>query len=108
MSIRPGSRRIAKSLTLMAALATVAAACGSSSKASSVVGETVVPSATTAASGSAASATTAGSTAEWDAIVAAAQDEGKVTIYSSQGLDQLNDLGKRFKDEYGIDRRGRP
>jgi iron(III) transport system substrate-binding protein len=102
MSIRPGSRRIAKSLTLMAALATVTSACGSSSKASSVAGQTVVPSPTTAANANAASATTASSTAAWDTIVAKAKDEGKVTIYSSQGLDQLNDLGKRFKDAYGI------
>ena len=36
-------------------------------------------------------------------IVAAAQEEGKVTIYSSQGLDQLNDLAERFNDEYGIE-----
>jgi iron(III) transport system substrate-binding protein len=105
MSIRPGSRHIAKSLTLMAVLASVAAACGSSSKASSVAGETVVPAAataSTAASASVTSAATAGSTAAWEAIVAKAKDEGKVTIYSSQGLDQLNDLGKRFKDAYGI------
>ena len=43
------------------------------------------------------------SEADWDAIVTAAQDEGKVTIYSSQGLDQLNDLAERFSDEYGIE-----
>ena len=43
------------------------------------------------------------SDAEWDEIVAAAQDEGKVTIYSSQGLDQLNDLAERFQDEYDIE-----
>ena len=43
------------------------------------------------------------SDAEWEAIVTAAQDEGKVTIYSSQGLDQLNDLAERFNDEYGIE-----
>jgi iron(III) transport system substrate-binding protein len=40
--------------------------------------------------------------AEWDAIVAKAKEEGSVTIYSSQGLDQLNDLAKRFEDKYGI------
>ena len=43
------------------------------------------------------------SDAEWDEIVTAAQEEGKVTIYSSQGLDQLNDLAGRFNDEYGIE-----
>ena len=36
-------------------------------------------------------------------LVAAAQDEGSVTIYSSQGLDNLNALGEAFEDEYGID-----
>ena len=45
---------------------------------------------------------TAATPAEWDAIVEKAKQEGSVTIYSSQGLDQLNDLAKRFEDEYGI------
>jgi iron(III) transport system substrate-binding protein len=40
--------------------------------------------------------------AEWEEIVAAAKEEGSVTIYSSQGLDQLNAMGEAFKDEYGI------
>jgi iron(III) transport system substrate-binding protein len=40
--------------------------------------------------------------AAWEEVVAAAQEEGSVTIYSSQGLDQLEDLGERFEDEYGI------
>ena len=35
-------------------------------------------------------------------LVAAAQEEGSVTIYSSQGLDQLNALGAAFEEEYGI------
>ena len=35
-------------------------------------------------------------------LVAAAQEEGSVTIYSSQGLDQLNALGEAFEEEYGI------
>jgi iron(III) transport system substrate-binding protein len=35
-------------------------------------------------------------------LVAAAQEEGSVTIYSSQGLDQLNALGAAFEAEYGI------
>ena len=42
------------------------------------------------------------SDAEWDEIVTAAKEEGKVTIYSSQGLDVLNDLAAEFKDKYGI------
>lgn len=39
----------------------------------------------------------------WEDIVAAAKDEGSVTIYSSQGQTQLDELGAAFKDEYGID-----
>jgi iron(III) transport system substrate-binding protein len=51
---------------------------------------------------SGASATTAASSAAWDEVVAKAKEEGKVTIYSSQGLDVLNDLAAKFKDKYGI------
>jgi iron(III) transport system substrate-binding protein len=39
----------------------------------------------------------------WDSIVTAAQEEGSVTIYSSQGQTQLDELGAAFKEEYGID-----
>lgn len=35
-----------------------------------------------------------------DALVAAAKKEGKVTVYSSQGLDALNNLTAAFKAEY--------
>jgi iron(III) transport system substrate-binding protein len=95
---------------LLTALAGVAAACGSSAGSTKVDSATTSPSTSTSASAStsastsasAAPGTTAAGNAAWDAIVAKAKDEGKVTIYSSQGLDQLNDLGKRFKDAYGI------
>jgi len=44
---------------------------------------------------------------EYDAalaeLVAAAQEEGSLTFYSSQGLDQINALAAAFEDEYGID-----
>lgn len=40
---------------------------------------------------------------EWEGVIEAAQEEGEVTIYSSQGLEQLEDLGQRFEDEYGIE-----
>lgn len=33
-------------------------------------------------------------------LVAAAQEEGSVTIYSGQGLDQLNALAEAFEEEY--------
>ena len=55
---------------------------------------------TTAASEDAAPADDAD--AALDELVAAAQEEGSVTIYSSQGLDQLNALGAAFEEEYGI------
>lgn len=41
--------------------------------------------------------------ADWAAIVEAAKKEGTVTIYSGQGLKQLNDMATRFKAKYGID-----
>jgi iron(III) transport system substrate-binding protein len=58
---------------------------------------------TTETAGTETSAPAGISEADWDAIVTAAQEEGKVTFYSSQGLDQLNDLAQRFSDEYGIE-----
>ena len=44
-----------------------------------------------------------GVSAEWQKIIDAAKKEGSVTIYSGQGLKQLNDLASRFKKKYGID-----
>jgi iron(III) transport system substrate-binding protein len=87
------------------------AACGddsTSSGATTVVsgGATTTAAAsggsTTTAAAAGGASTTAGSSAEWDKVVEAAKKEGKVTIYSSQGLDQLNDFAAKFKDEYGI------
>jgi len=40
--------------------------------------------------------------AQWQKVVEAAKKEGRVTIYSGQGTEQLNDLAARFKKEYGI------
>jgi iron(III) transport system substrate-binding protein len=104
-------------LAATVALASVAVACGSDNSSSGGAATTAAATsaaatsaaATTAASGSASSAggtaTTAGgaaSSAAWDQVVTKAKDEGKVTIYSSQGLDQLNVLAAKFKDKYGI------
>jgi iron(III) transport system substrate-binding protein len=36
----------------------------------------------------------------WNDVVAAAEKEGKVTIYSGQGTDQLEDLAAKFQQEY--------
>jgi iron(III) transport system substrate-binding protein len=111
-SRRPGLLAIAGALGLFAA------ACGSSSKGT---GSATTASATTAAAASATTAsgattpaaatstaaapTTTGAPggAAWQEVITKAKAEGKVTIYSSQGVDQLNDLGARFKKEYGID-----
>ena len=129
MTSKPRSRRLIRGLAVLSALTLLAAACGDDdaadedpSSSTEAAGTTAPEAATTEAptdtvaavtdTTDAAAVTTAGtetsapagiSEADWDAIVTAAQDEGKVTIYSSQGLDQLNDLAERFSDEYGIE-----
>lgn len=43
--------------------------------------------------------------AQWQKVVEAAKKAGRVTIYSGQGSEQLNELNglaARFKKEYGI------
>ena len=52
------------------------------------------------AAGSSQPVSSAASSAEWDAIVAAANEEGKVTLYTAQGLDQANQLKAAFEAEY--------
>jgi iron(III) transport system substrate-binding protein len=94
MRERPILQRIVGGVALLSTLGIVASACGGDNSGGGAT-------ATTAAASSGTTAA-AGSNASWDAVVAAAKKEGKVTIYSSQGLDQLNDMAKRFKDQYGI------
>ena len=36
----------------------------------------------------------------WEDVVAAAEKEGKVTIYSGQGTDQLDELAAKFQEKY--------
>lgn len=129
MTSKLRSTRLIRRLAAVTALTLFAAACGgddddaaeqdaSATTAAAAAATTAEPAATTAASGGGSDTTEAsGSTAaggetpppagisdaDWDAIVTAAQEEGKVTFYSSQGLDQLNDLAGRFSDEYGIE-----
>jgi iron(III) transport system substrate-binding protein len=92
--------------------ATTAAPATTAAAATTVAGDAPT---TTAAGGAATTAAGAATTvagsgsgpvaateAEWEEIVAAAKEEGSVTIYSSQGLDQLNAMGEAFKEEYGI------
>lgn len=128
MTSKPRSRRMIRGLAALSALTLLVAACGDDDAAdeSSASTDTVGTTAEAAATTAAPTATTSGDTetteavavatagtetsapagiseADWDAIVTAAQEEGKVTIYSSQGLDQLNDMAERFNDEYGIE-----
>ena len=80
--------------TTGATTATTAAAVATTAGSTGSTGSTAGSTATTAAAGG----------GEADAalaeLVAAAQEEGSVTIYSSQGLDQLNALGAAFEEEY--------
>jgi iron(III) transport system substrate-binding protein len=68
------------SLALCAGAAALATACGDTDEA-----------------GSAASVP---ASASWSDIVAAAEKEGEVTIYSGQGTKQLEDLARRFQQKY--------
>jgi iron(III) transport system substrate-binding protein len=116
--LRGKSVRAVGYLAAVALLAIGATACGDDDDSTGGAATSAAPP-TTAAAGSAApttsggsvatestggAATSAGSTssAAWDDVVAKAKDEGKVTIYSSQGLDVLNELAAKFKEKYGI------
>ena len=79
---------------------TSAPTTASSAGASATTATSSGASATTAAGG--ASATTAAASTDWQNVVSAAKKEGSVTIYSSQGLDQLNDFASKFEKKYGI------
>ena len=114
------ANNVARSLAVMFVLVSVAMACGgdddsseetvaapasttTTAPASSPSSESsATPASTPSSESSAAPATSATSSAEWDEIVAKAQDEGNVTIYSSQGLDLLNELAAKFEEKYGI------
>lgn len=104
-------RRVAPLVASLIILLLVAAACGGDSDenaeeavdtAEEGLAETEAPAATDAPAG-----TEAPSGGDYDAalaeLVAAAQEEGECTIYSSQALDNLNNLADAFNDEYGID-----
>ena len=63
------------------------------------------PASTTGASATSSSASSssdgsAAPSAEWDAVVAAAEEEGKVTFYTAQGLDQANQVKAAFEEEH--------
>ena len=93
---RPG---IIAALALLVAL--IAAACGGGTGTTDPTSDPSTPDST-------GSPTDVASTPDggydMEALVQAAQEEGKVTIYSSQGLDALNEMAAAFEAEYpGID-----
>ncbi len=77
-----------------ATVGVLAAACGSSSKSSS--------SNTTSTTSATSASSSGGTSAAWQQVINQAKQEGQVTIYSSQGIDQLNAVAKAFKAKYGI------
>src|SRR4051812_44295418 len=92
MVSRP-SRRTARAVPIIALVALVAGACGSSNKVDGAK----------AASAAAAPTTAAPKVdAAFQGVIDKAKQEGSVTIYSSQGTDQLNDVATRFQQAYGV------
>src|SRR6516164_7050988 len=109
-------RSVFASASVLLTVGLISAACGGDNSQSNSAAPTTAASATTAAAAatSAASATSAAAvgttaassggadTAAFQTIIDKAKQEGSVTIYSSQGTDQLNDLAKRFQSKYGV------
>ena len=95
-------RRVRLTASLLC-LALAAAACGDDDEGADATATTTEAATdTTAASGTEGEAG-GDADAALEELVAAAQEEGSVTVYSSQGLDQLNALGAAFEEEYGVD-----
>lgn len=97
--MRVKSRRGGLFLLLVMVMALVAAACGGDDSGEETGSANSAPASetdTSAAEGEEAE----GGDAALEELVAAAQEEGKVTIYSSQGLDALNEFKAAFEDEY--------
>lgn len=82
-------RSVFASVAVVLAIAMVAGACGSSGKSKSATSSTKSTTASTV-------------DPAFQAVIDKAKQEGSVTIYSSQGTDQLNDLAQRFQKAYGI------
>lgn len=91
--MRVKSRRGGLSLLLLLVMALIVAACGGDD--SDVEAESADP---PEASGSDAGA--GGADAAYEDLVAAATEEGTVTVYSSQGLDALNEFKAGFEAKY--------
>ena len=103
--MRSHTRSALRLVALLLPLALVAVACGDDDTDAAETTTTEAPS-TTAGGDVEGEPAAAGD--DYDAaleeLVAAAQEDGSCTIYSSQGLDQLNAMADAFKTEYpGID-----
>jgi iron(III) transport system substrate-binding protein len=88
----------ASSATTAAAAAATTTAAAAQSDATTDTTEAATEESTAPAGSSAGSGSA--SSAEWDAVVAAAKDEGKVTFYTAQGLDQANQVKAAFEKAY--------
>jgi iron(III) transport system substrate-binding protein len=83
-------RFITRAVPVVLVATLVAGACGGSAKKSTTdTAKTSSPSSTTV-------------DPAFQGVIDKAKQEGSVTIYSSQGTDQLNDLAKRFQAKYGV------
>lgn len=109
------TRGIRRGSTVIVALMVALAACGSDSTSNDPAPPADDTESTTAPADSSATpavttapdsdddgddGTAAAGDAEWDAIVAAANEEGAVTLYSSQGVPQLEELERLFEVAY--------
>jgi len=84
---RPGRSTLRVLPAAIACLA-LASACGGSSASTSAAQSSTAP--------------TASVSPEWQKVIDAAKKEGSVTLYSSQGTDQLTNLAAKFQKVYGI------
>ena len=94
----------AASATTSAGTSADTAAAGTEAPADTTAAVTEATQATSDATAGGPATTAAANGAEAEAalteLVAAAEEEGSVTIYSSQGLDQLNALAAAFQEKY--------
>lgn len=96
-------RRRARNVVAALAAVALVAACGSDSDSDTSPVASATPTANADDADDAGSGDDAGTDAggsDWDAIVEAAEQEGKVTFYTAQGLDQANQLKEAFEAEY--------
>src|SRR5215218_1994796 len=95
--------RTLRVVALLVAAALVGTACGGDDDDSASPATTAGGAATTAAAAdvtTAARGTGSAASAEWEGVVAKAEEEGKVTFYTAQGLDQANQVKAAFEKAY--------